>query len=105
MPAPRSLSATPVGPKNPRFVHSCAPNHPNPPTHLNPIPVDAHRHIAYNAPMEMSEESRCGVPIVRWSEGRSCDADDQVVAEEPLEIRLNDAPFAVTMRTPGDDQA
>lgn len=28
---------------------------------------------------------------------------DQVITEEPLEIRLNGRPLAVTMRTPGDD--
>lgn len=28
---------------------------------------------------------------------------DVLIAEEPLEIRLNGAPLAVTMRTPGDD--
>ncbi|MBI1371073.1 MAG: formate dehydrogenase accessory sulfurtransferase FdhD [Planctomycetes bacterium] len=29
--------------------------------------------------------------------------DDRLAVEEPLEIRLGDAPLAVTMRTPGDD--
>jgi FdhD protein len=29
--------------------------------------------------------------------------DDTLVVEEPLEIRVNDAPFTVTMRTPGHD--
>lgn len=29
--------------------------------------------------------------------------DDDVVVEEPLEIRLDDTPLAVVMRTPGDD--
>ena len=28
---------------------------------------------------------------------------DTLVAEEPLEIRLNGRPLAITMRTPGDD--
>ncbi len=31
--------------------------------------------------------------------------DDCVVVEEPLEIRVNDVSLAVTMRTPGDDEA
>ncbi len=30
-------------------------------------------------------------------------AEDEVVVEEPLEIRVNGAPAAITMRTPGDD--
>lgn len=29
--------------------------------------------------------------------------EDQLAAEEPLEIRIADEPFSVTMRTPGDD--
>ena len=29
--------------------------------------------------------------------------EDQLAAEEPLEIRIGDEPFSVTMRTPGDD--
>jgi FdhD protein len=31
--------------------------------------------------------------------------DDHVVTEEPLEIRVNGEPYAITMRTPGDDEA
>jgi len=31
--------------------------------------------------------------------------DDEVVVEEPLEIRVDDEPLVVTMRTPGDDRA
>ncbi len=37
-----------------------------------------------------------------WKAGHG-DVEDQVAAEEPLEIRVNGAPAAVTMRTPGDD--
>src|SRR5260221_9921319 len=32
------------------------------------------------------------------------DADDRVAVEEPLEIRINGKPVAVTMRTPGHDE-
>ncbi len=39
---------------------------------------------------------RGGVPGIR---------PDTLVAEEPLEIRLNGKPLAITMRTPGDDFA
>jgi FdhD protein len=31
--------------------------------------------------------------------------DDEVAVEEPLEIRVDGAPLAVTMRTPGEDEA
>ncbi len=34
---------------------------------------------------------------------RAEEATDALVVEEPLEIRLNDIPLAVVMRTPGDD--
>lgn len=33
------------------------------------------------------------------------DAEDEVVVEEPLQIRLAGEPFVTTMRTPGDDEA
>jgi FdhD protein len=42
-------------------------------------------------------------PIVEWNAGAECRRLDEVVAEEPLEIRLNGTPVSVTMRTPGDD--
>lgn len=59
----------------------------------------------YNSHMEPSDASRFSVPIERWSESSRLSAEDSVVAEEPLEIRVNDVPLAVTMRTPGDDEA
>jgi len=40
--------------------------------------------------------------VVRLPAGRS--ERDQVAVEEPLEIRINGAPVAVTMRTPGHDE-
>jgi FdhD protein len=40
------------------------------------------------------------MPVTRWPGGPG---DDDVVVEEPLEIRVEDHPLAVTMRTPGDD--
>ena len=42
-------------------------------------------------------------PIVEWSAGSERRALDEVVAEEPLEIRVNGTPVRVTMRTPGSD--
>ncbi|MGW5847352.1 formate dehydrogenase accessory sulfurtransferase FdhD [Streptomyces sp. NPDC055254] len=43
--------------------------------------------------------------VVRIRNGRAGVRPDTLVAEEPLEIRLNGKPLAVTMRTPGDDFA
>jgi FdhD protein len=40
--------------------------------------------------------------VLRLPEGRH--ARDSVAVEEPLEIRVNGAPVAVTMRTPGHDE-
>ena len=40
-------------------------------------------------------------PIIRFPEGTR--DHDVVVVEEPLEIRVDDMPLAVTMRTPGHD--
>ena len=41
--------------------------------------------------------------ITRYDPGGPVDADDALVSEEPLEIRVNDRPVSVTLRTPGDD--
>ena len=46
--------------------------------------------------------SAAAVDVVRLPAGRS--ERDQVAVEEPLEIRINGAPVAVTMRTPGHDE-
>jgi FdhD protein len=43
------------------------------------------------------------VPVTRV--GRPGGPDDTAAVEEPLEIRLHGNPFAVIMRTPGDDRA
>jgi FdhD protein len=43
------------------------------------------------------------VPVTRV--GRTGSPEDATAVEEPLEIRLHGTPFAVIMRTPGDDQA
>ncbi|AEW97282.1 MULTISPECIES: formate dehydrogenase accessory sulfurtransferase FdhD [Streptomycetaceae] len=43
--------------------------------------------------------------VLRIRDGRAEHRADTLVAEEPLEIRLNGEPLAVTMRTPGDDFA
>ncbi|OKK04331.1 formate dehydrogenase family accessory protein FdhD [Streptomyces sp. CB03234] len=43
--------------------------------------------------------------VIRIRDGAVSTRPDTLVAEEPLEIRLNGKPLAVTMRTPGDDFA
>ncbi|WP_416970045.1 formate dehydrogenase accessory sulfurtransferase FdhD [Streptomyces sp. 4F14] len=43
--------------------------------------------------------------VVRIRDGAVSTRADTLVAEEPLEIRLNGKPLAITMRTPGDDFA
>ncbi len=40
-----------------------------------------------------------------WREPQRARLDDSVAVEEPLEIRVEDEPLAVLMRTPGDDRA
>ncbi|MFH8988283.1 formate dehydrogenase accessory sulfurtransferase FdhD [Streptomyces sp. NPDC017940] len=43
--------------------------------------------------------------VIRIRDGAVSERADTLVAEEPLEIRLNGRPLAITMRTPGDDFA
>jgi FdhD protein len=43
--------------------------------------------------------------VLRIRDGAAGHRADTLVAEEPLEIRLNGKPLAITMRTPGDDFA
>ncbi|MFE9448482.1 formate dehydrogenase accessory sulfurtransferase FdhD [Streptomyces sp. NPDC006739] len=43
--------------------------------------------------------------VLRIRDGAVSSRPDTLVAEEPLEIRLNGKPLAITMRTPGDDFA
>ncbi|MFE6802548.1 formate dehydrogenase accessory sulfurtransferase FdhD [Streptomyces sp. NPDC057681] len=43
--------------------------------------------------------------VLRIGDGQVSSRPDTLVAEEPLEIRLNGKPLAITMRTPGDDFA
>jgi FdhD protein len=44
------------------------------------------------------------VEVVRVGEGVVERRTDRAAAEEPLQIRLNESPFIVTMRTPGADR-
>ena len=41
--------------------------------------------------------------VVEWQDGQPRRFEDYLVAEEPLEIRVNHSPLTVTMRTPGHD--
>lgn len=41
--------------------------------------------------------------VTEWKDGVAARVDDCIAGEEPLEIRIGDRPFGVTMRTPGDD--
>ena len=41
--------------------------------------------------------------VTEWVDGKLRRVQDSVAGEEPLEIRIGDAPLAVTMRTPGHD--
>ena len=42
--------------------------------------------------------------LVRVTRPPGGEVDDRVAVEEPLEIRINGRPVAVTMRTPGHDE-
>lgn len=41
--------------------------------------------------------------VQEWQEGRTRQFQDYLVREEPLEIRIEEHPLSVTMRTPGND--
>ncbi len=47
--------------------------------------------------------STIDVPIVRYSNQQVAREDDRVVIEEPLEIYVDDEPYYVTMRLPGEE--
>ena len=52
--------------------------------------------------MKAPPYSASSVRVLRLPGGQA--EQDSVAVEEPLEIRVNGAPVAVTMRTPGDDE-
>ncbi len=52
----------------------------------------------------MSDAVRA-VHVVRRRDGATTQVSDAVAVEEPLEVRVNGAAFAVVMRTPGHDVA
>lgn len=51
----------------------------------------------------MTSPSIRRVPVVRVAPGAAERDHDLIAVEEPLEVRVNGAPFAVIMRTPGHD--
>jgi FdhD protein len=52
---------------------------------------------------EVPPYSASSVEVVRLPEGET--QSDEIAVEEPLEIRVDGRPIAVTMRTPGHDEA
>jgi FdhD protein len=52
--------------------------------------------------MDAPPYAAAGVDVLRLPAGKS--EHDRVAVEEPLEIRINGKPVAVTMRTPGHDE-
>jgi FdhD protein len=52
--------------------------------------------------MALPPQSAARVDVLRLPAGES--ERDELAVEEPLEIRVNGSPVAVTMRTPGDDE-
>ena len=57
-----------------------------------------------NANSKAPERSLQLTQVMEWNEGRLLPHDDSLAAEEPLEIRIGEAPLSVTMRTPGHDE-
>lgn len=53
----------------------------------------------------MSQPGIQTVQVERWNATSTATIEDDIVVEEPLEIRVNEISLAVTMRTPGDDEA
>jgi FdhD protein len=58
---------------------------------------DPHRDAAQFAPVRV-------VRVGRADRGLNGEVQDAAAVEEPLEVRLHGRPFAVVMRTPGDDR-
>jgi FdhD protein len=52
----------------------------------------------------MADDSVRSVDVLHVEAGKATPASDRVAVEQPLEVRLQGEPFAVIMRTPGDDR-
>lgn len=71
-----------------------------------PCCIDALSPLLYNIPMRtLSEPMHAPVEVVRWNGTDFLQETDSLAVEEPMEIRVNDISLAVTMRTPGSDEA
>lgn len=53
--------------------------------------------------MPVPQRSVIFTQVAEWDDGVVRIHEDDLAAEEPLEIRINDQPITVTMRTPGHD--
>ena len=56
------------------------------------------------SPMRTPERSVELTQVTEWEDGNARSVQDSLAVEEPLEIRIGDAPLTVTMRTPGHDR-
>jgi FdhD protein len=59
--------------------------------------------LAATSKVAVTDKRSRNVSMTRYANATVRRERDAVAVEEPLEIRLGDAPLAVTMRTPGDD--
>jgi FdhD protein len=55
-------------------------------------------------PLSTQSLSRTVDDVLRWSDGQMREGPDELVVEEPLEIRVRGRAISVTMRTPGHDE-
>jgi len=53
--------------------------------------------------MPVPQRSVVFTQVAEWKDGAVRLYEDELATEEPLEIRIDDQPIAVTMRTPGHD--
>jgi FdhD protein len=59
--------------------------------------------LEHGAPMRAPARSLELTQVKEWEDGDVRTVEDSLAAEEPLEIRVDDTPLTVTMRTPGHD--
>lgn len=73
---------------------------------FGPLPAAGFGYTAHFMPAEpeIPADSRSEADILRWRDGRIQKTPDELVVEEPLEIRVRGRGISVTMRTPGHDE-